>query len=118
MSQLRDTGSQPLLDPGEHGHEERFTLWSKNNMIVIAIGMALAVDYSLVMVALPNYWANVAPNDLGKMGLIVGLYDLSQFIFAPAFGWLADRKGLKFSFLLALWINIGGKRLTLTLANG
>ena len=85
-----------------------FNLWSKNNLIVVGIGMALAVDYSLIMVSIPNYWANVAPDRLNQMGLVVGLYDLSQFLFAPLFGWFADRFGLKRAFCAALGVNIAG----------
>ena len=92
----------------EDGEGEPFSLWTKNNLIVVCIGMALAVDYSLVMVSIPNYWANVSPNALNQMGLVVGLYDLSQFLFAPLFGWLADRFGLKRAFCASLGVNILG----------
>eukprot|EP00937_MAST-01D_sp_MAST-1D-sp2_P003419 g3419.t1 len=85
-----------------------FTVWTTQNLVVIAIGVSLAVDYSLVFVSIPAYWGVVAPDALGQMGLIIGLYDLAQFLCAPLFGWLADARGLKAAFLIALCINIVG----------
>ena len=70
--------------------------------------MALAIDYTVVLVSLPNYWTNVAPSKSAWLGMVVGMYDLSQFMFAPIFGLLSDHYGIKRSFLLALVINIVG----------
>ena len=70
--------------------------------------MALAIDYTVVLVSLPNYWTNVAPSRSNWLGMVVGIYDLSQFMFAPIFGMLSDIYGLKRSFLCALIINILG----------
>lgn len=76
--------------------------------IVIFIGMVLAIDYTVVLVSLPNYWTNVAPSKSNLLGLVVGMYDLSQFMFAPIFGMLSDSYGIKKCFIFALIINIFG----------
>jgi MFS family permease len=70
--------------------------------------MALAIDYTVVLVSLPNYWTNVAPSKAEWLGMVVGMYDLSQFMFAPIFGLLSDYYGIKKSFVVALIINVFG----------
>jgi MFS family permease len=94
--------------PPAEKKERGFSIFERQNMIMIFIGCALAIDYTVVMVSLPNYWANVAPTKSNMLGFVVGVYDLSQFLFAPIFGALSDVAGLKRSLLVALLINIVG----------
>jgi MFS family permease len=96
--------SSPPPEKSEGG----FSIWERQNMIMIFIGCALAIDYTVVMVSLPNYWANVAPTKSNMLGFVVGVYDLSQFLFAPIFGAFSDKFGLKTSLMVALAINIVG----------
>lgn len=83
---------------------------TKSFLSTVAIhyfGFTMAVDYSIVLLSVQELW-NSLGGSATYYGFMFGSYALAQAAISPLLGYISDLRGLKFTVMLSLIVNITG----------
>ncbi|XP_068730373.1 multidrug resistance protein 2-like [Montipora capricornis] len=78
-----------------------------STMAVHYFGFTMALDYSIVLVSTQEMWFALGGKDT-YFGFMFGIYAFSQALVSPLVGYISDWRGLKFTVMLSLVINVMG----------
>ena len=76
-------------------------------MCVMVVGLVAAFDFVATSMSIQPYYYLLG-GDKRLYGLVVGVYDLAQFLAAPVFGYIADHAGYKFLFSFGVFLTFVG----------
>lgn len=89
---------------GERSPAACFTCSASYKLVALGVtAFATSFGAHVVAVNLPEYVRDVGAG-IALIGLLIAVYDLAEIVAKPAFGYVADRKGLKKSILIAIAI--------------
>ncbi len=77
----------------------------KNNSTIVVIFLTIFIDllgFGIIMPLLPSFSVNVLHIDETMIGLIAGIFSLTQFLFNPIWGTLSDKYGRKPILVMSL----------------
>lgn len=77
----------------------------KNNSTIVVIFLTIFIDllgFGIIMPLLPSFSVNILHIDETMIGVIAGIFSLTQFLFNPIWGTLSDKYGRKPILVMSL----------------
>jgi len=89
---------------GESIDKEESRLWTGNFILHTGSYLIMAMSFYFLIPTLPKYVINVLGEDKSQVGLIIGFYAFSALAIRPISGFLFDKYGRRYLYLVSLFL--------------